>query len=462
MANNASPVASAPAFVILLGLCAAIWTRCAGLPAPAALAVSLSAAAAWIFLGSRRAVVGFAPELAVMLLLLSFLSVFSFYSMSKQGSFPSTVDTEARVASSRKWGRSAALLLDTPYGRAAAYVPAGRAAAEGSLVNIRAAVFDFDRSERSRGFDEFLFWHAKGALKKLVTLDIRTTAPPSGLARWRGLLAERIKETLPERMAGYMLALTVGARDEKLSELHRNTGTLHLLAVSGFHVAIAAWLAMLLFQSGLLRIVGVSAVVWLYVVFAGAPAGGLRAAIMLQIYLLGLAVGRPSSGFNSVSAAGVLLLSWNPWYFFDVGWQLSMSAALFIAAAPPLAGKSWRSAAAVSMLVWLVTAPLVAYYFDDLPLAGLFVNMFAVPLFGLLFPAILACSLPSLLGLPLLAPLAAGVCEYFLEAWEILSGLIAGLLPWRIGFTPQLAVLGAVFFLSAAAYACGFFKLRSA
>ena len=65
MANNASPVASAPAFVILLGLCAAIWTRCAGLPAPAALAVSLSAAAAWVFLGSRRAAVGFAPELAV-------------------------------------------------------------------------------------------------------------------------------------------------------------------------------------------------------------------------------------------------------------------------------------------------------------------------------------------------------------------------------------------------------------
>lgn len=460
MANNASPVASAPAFVILLGLCAAIWTRCAGLPALAALAVALSAAAAWVLLGSRRVVGGFAPELVIMLLLLTFFSLCSFHSMSKKGNFPSTIEAQARVAASRKWGRSTALLLDTPYGRTAAYVPGRRAAPEGATVKIRAAVFEFDRAGEDGGFDEYLFWHAKGALKKLVTLDIKTVAPPTGFAKWRGLLAERIKETLPERMAGYMLALTVGERDEKLSDLHRSTGTLHLLAVSGFHVAIAAWLAMLLFPGGLLRVVGVSAVVWLYVIFAGAPTGGLRAAIMLQVYLLGLALGRPSSGFNSVSAAGVLLLWWNPWYLFDVGWQLSMSAALFISAAPPLAGKSWKSAAAVSMLVWLVTAPIVAYYFDDLPLAGLFVNMFAVPLFGVLFPVILACSLPSLLGLPFLSTLASGLCEYFLEAWEILAELIAGLLPWRLGFTPPLALLGAAFFLAAAACASGFFKLR--
>ena len=119
---------------------------------------------------------------------------------------------------------------------------------------------------------------------------------------------------------------------------------------------------------------------------------------MLQIFLLGLAVGRPSNGFNSVSAAGVLLLIWNPWYLFDVGWQLSMSAALFISAAASLAKNTWRSAAAVSMLVWLVTAPIVAYYFDKLPLAGLFVNVLAVPLFSMIFPAVLICSAPLLLG----------------------------------------------------------------
>ena len=313
--------------------------------------------------------------------------------------------------------------------------------AEGSLVRVRGAVFDLAAAKKERGFNEFLFWRARGAQKKLVTFAIKATEPPSGLPKWRIALSKRINAVLPERMAGYMLALTVGARDEKLTETHRSTGTLHLLAVSGFHVAIAAGLAMLFFRRGILRIVGVSVAVWSYVLFAGAPAGGLRAALMLQIFLLGLAVGRPSNGFNSVSAAGVLLLIWNPWYLFDVGWQLSMSAALFISAAASLAKNTWRSAAAVSMLVWLVTAPIVAYYFDKLPLAGLFVNVLAVPLFSVIFPAVLICSAPLLLGFCWFS-FAAVVCEYFLESWDIFAEIISGLLPWQIGFTFSLMITG--------------------
>ena len=457
--NSGGPIASAPAFVLLLGLCTAIWSGYCGLPAVAAIIIALMAASAWVLLGSRRLVAGLAAEFLLILLLVAAGSMWSLHSMSSANAFPSSLDTEARVLQSRKWGRSTALLLDTKYGRLVTYISRNNIA-EGSLVRVRGAVFDLAAAKKERGFNEFLFWRARGAQKKLVTFAIKATEPPSGLPKWRIALSKRINAVLPERMAGYMLALTVGARDEKLTETHRSTGTLHLLAVSGFHVAIAAGLAMLFFRRGILRIVGVSVAVWFYVLFAGAPAGGLRAALMLQIFLLGLAVGRPSNGFNSVSAAGVLLLIWNPWYLFDVGWQLSMSAALFISAAASLAKNTWRSAAAVSMLVWLVTAPIVAYYFDKLPLAGLFVNVLAVPLFSVIFPAVLICSAPLLLGFCWFS-FAAVVCEYFLESWDIFAEIISGLLPWQIGFTFSLMITGILVFLAAAAAACGFFEIKN-
>ena len=458
MANNGSPVASAPAFILLLGLCSAIGACYEGLPPAAAAAAALLLSSSWSLLGSRKLVANLVPEFLLIIFLLAVCAFWCLHSLSQTGSFPSSIDTEAKVLQCRKWGRSTALLLDTRYGRAVTYT-SGKNVQEGSAVRIRAAVFDLARPDKTGEFSEYLFWHAKGAQKKLITLSLHVTAPPSGLPKWRSLLEKRIRAVLPARMAGYMLALTIGVRDEKLTEVHRSTGTLHLLAVSGFHVAIAAWFAMLLFSSGMLRVLGVSAVVWLYVIFAGAPAGGLRAAVMLQIYLLGLAVGRPSSGFNSVSAAGVLLLLWNPWYLFDVGWQLSMSAALFISASASLVKNTWRSAALISMLVWLVTAPVVASYFDELPSAGLFVNIFAVPLFGIVFPVVLVCSVPLLLGMSWFA-FAADICEYFLEAWGILSELVSRLLPWQVGYTLPLALLGMALFFAAAAGASGFFSLK--
>lgn len=456
MTDNGSPVASAPAFVILLGLCASIALHESDYSAALSAAAALLAASAWMCLGSRRFARGWPHLFVIILLFILAASFWSFHKMSFSGNFPfSSFETDAKVVMNRPWGKSCALLLETPYGRAVAYRFGRGAPPDGSVVHIRGAAFDLKRSEDPRGFDEFLFWHARGAVKKIIVFELRTISRSTGLARWRSLFERRIRDTLPERTASYMLALTTGTRDERLTEVHMATGTQHLLAVSGFHVGIIAGLAMLLFRSGLARCVGVSAVVWLYVIFAGAPAGGLRAALMLQIYLLGLAAGKPSSAFNSVSMAGVLLLLFNPWYYFDIGWRLSMCAALFITAMYAFMPKSTFTAIVASMLVWTVTAPIAAYAFDTLPLAGLFVNILAVPLFAALFPAMMICSLPALLGIKWFAFLADG-CEYLMEAWDLFSELVLEYAPWEVAFSPALALLGAAVFFAAAAVASGF------
>lgn len=406
-----------------------------------------------MLLGTKSSPRGWASAAALIVLLTALASSFSTATMNSECNFPSTVDMDCRVVASRPWGRRTALLLSTPCGRAAAYVPTESAPREGAYAHVRAAVFEFKRADKKGGFDEFLFWRGRRALRKLVVLEMRETAPPSGIGKWRGLLSQRIRDTLPERMAGYMLALTTGERDKELMDLHKSTGTSHLLAVSGFHVCIAVALASFLFRGcGTAGVLAISAFMWFYVLFAGLPVGGIRAAFMTQVYLAGRIIGRGRNSFNSVSAAGVLMLIMNPWSFYDVGWRLSMLAALFLTSLSRIAPISRVFAALSSLLVWIVTAPQVIMSFKKAPAVGILINALALPLFAVLFPAMLALSVPSLLGIQG-GWLFASVGEYFLEAWEIFSRIAVAVVPWNITNGAILLPLSAAIFGAAAAYA---------
>lgn len=309
------------------------------------------------------------------------------------------------------------------------------------------------------GFDESLFWKTKGAMKRLIPLECDVIAEPQNIHLWQTLVANRIMRVLPERTASYLLAFTLGIKTEALSELHRYAGTLHLLAVSGFHIAVVAWFAQLLFCKGLIKLFGVSSVVWIYVLLAGSPPGAERAAVMLQVYLLSLMLGRPSSAFNNVSLAGILLLFHNPWNFFDIGWRLSMLAALFLSALGGLMARSWKSAVAASLLVWLVTAPQAAIAFGEVSLAGLLINPVAALLFVFIFPLIILLALPSLAGF-VYASYAADAAEFILASWETFSQTVSELLPWSIGYPPSLFALALFVFFAAALGASGFSKVK--
>ncbi len=354
----------------------------------------------------------------------------------------------------RQWGRRRALLISTDHGKMVAYSHPSVAPAEGSGVSLRAAVFDFKRADKKDGFDEYLYWRSKGAVKKIILLDLTVTSPPAGIYRWRNFLEKKIREDLPELMSGYMLALTLGIRDKKLAERHREAGTVHLLAVSGFHVGILAAFAGLILKRRRLKVVLISLVVWFYIALAGFPAGGVRAGIMLQIYLLGLFLGKPSSPFNSVSAAGIIMLFWNPWAFHDIGWRLSMLAALTICAVAGIIKENKAGILIGSAAVWFVTAPLIALAFGKVPVAGLVLNIAAIPLFAIIFPIVLFCSLPAFFGLPFSLEIA-DMCEYLLESWDILSEKLVEMMQWNVVSTFPLKAFAVILFFAAAAYASG-------
>jgi competence protein ComEC len=115
------------------------------------------------------------------------------------------------------------------------------------------------------------------------------------------------------------------------------SGVAHILAVSGFHVGILYGFLSFLFSafskrklSVLLKVVLILLSLWAFAFIAGLSVSTVRATLMSSIYLSGQAFRRKPERYNTLAATAFLLLVYNPFYIFDIGFQLSFIAVLFI------------------------------------------------------------------------------------------------------------------------------------
>jgi competence protein ComEC len=195
-------------------------------------------------------------------------------------------------------------------------------------------------------------------------------------------------------------ALLIGYKvdlDKDLVQAYSNAGVVHLIAISGLHMGIIygvlVWIFSLLpviKKSKPTRLILIIFCLWLFALLTGASPSVLRAAVMFSFIVAGNAFGKKSSVYNSLAASAFLLLCFNPFILWDVGFQLSYLAVLGIVVAQKnisnwlyfknnYAQKGWQLAA-VSLSAQLFTFPLCFYYFHQLPLLFLFSNMLAIPL----------------------------------------------------------------------------------
>lgn len=177
-------------------------------------------------------------------------------------------------------------------------------------------------------------------------------------------------------------------------------GLVHMLSVSGLHVAIVAFALELLALA--LRLprgpsrVATIVIIGAYVVFIGAPPPAVRAAVMLALVMLSRLAQRPTSRWAVVAVGSTVPLV-DPAVVTDLGWQLSVAGTVALVAGATLARRilprTWRgvrrqlvTAAIISVVATLVTAPLVAWTFGRIALLGPVTNLVADPLMGVLQP----------------------------------------------------------------------------
>ena len=221
-----------------------------------------------------------------------------------------------------------------------------------------------------------------------------------------------LARTVPsEEARAVLLALLLADRsrvDGDALDAFRQTGLMHLLAVSGLHVglvglALYALLKPLLGRLRLrhrtverLRSAATLGVLAVYVLVTGASVSVVRAFVMVALVLVGRAFERRSDTLNTLGAAALVLLVARPTALFEVGFQLSFAAVAAIVTLTPLltaavparvrergVGGAVVGSVAVSLAATLGTAPVLLAHFGRLPLGALVLNLPALPLTGL-------------------------------------------------------------------------------
>jgi competence protein ComEC len=211
----------------------------------------------------------------------------------------------------------------------------------------------------------------------------------------RSWMEERINIYLEAPQSALLAGLLLGSRSELSPEVRAQfaqTGTSHIVAVSGFNVVIVSGFVGLVALrplgvrgSALAAILAVIA----YTLIVGAPPSAVRAAMMAGIALTARVVGRPADGINALMVAGAGMALWDPVVLQDLGFQLSMLATAGLILLIPQwdRARSWRTGALyfamTPLAAQIATLPLVLHTFHSLSLVAVGANVLVAPMLPL-------------------------------------------------------------------------------
>jgi len=217
-----------------------------------------------------------------------------------------------------------------------------------------------------------------------------------------------------DKELGLAEALLIGYKndlDKTLVQSYSNTGVVHVIAISGLHLGLVYWLLLLLTRFlrkrkniGWLQPLLVIAGLWLFSLLAGAQPSVIRSAVMFTCLICGESLTRKTSILNTLAFSAFLLLCYNPYWLWDVGFQLSYAAVLSIVIfmkpiynwfyiKNKILDFFWKLNS-VTIAAQILTLPISVYHFHQFPNYFLLTNFIAVPLSSLIvLGEILLCTI---------------------------------------------------------------------
>jgi competence protein ComEC len=224
------------------------------------------------------------------------------------------------------------------------------------------------------------------------------------LFRTRKTVVNILRTFIPgEKEQGLAEALLIGYKDDldkNLVQSYSNTGVVHIIAISGLHLGLIYWLLVILTRPirrkknlTWLRFLIIIFSLWMFSLLAGGGPSVLRSAVMFTCIAFGEVLNKKSSIYNTLALSAFILLCINPFWLWDVGFQLSYTAVLSIVIFfRPIynwfyfenkAVDSLWKLNALTLAAQILTLPISIYHFHQFPVLFLFANLLAVPLSSL-------------------------------------------------------------------------------
>lgn len=223
-----------------------------------------------------------------------------------------------------------------------------------------------------------------------------------------------LRSYIPKNEAGLAEALLIGYKedlDRDLLQRYSNTGVVHVIAISGLHLALVYLIiekicSIFLKKKSRTKALVIIVSLWIFTLLAGASPSVVRSAAMFTIIVMGESFQKRSNILNSLFASAFLLLCFDPFWLWDLGFQLSYSAVLSLVLFAKHAydlvyvrnkalDHLWQMCS-VTLAAQLLTLPIILYHFRQFPVYFVFTNMICVPLSSIiLMIEILLCSISA-------------------------------------------------------------------
>lgn len=318
-------------------------------------------------------------------------------------------------------------------------------------------------------------WVCKKGTVGAVTAAGGTDRVHSALLLVRQRLTAVVERFVPAPEAGLGAGLIFGG-DDLLSidtaTAFRRVGLTHIIAVSGYNLAIIAevliivGLAIGLWRKQAMVFAGVG--VFVFLVAIGWPASAARAGLMVSVLFVAAAFGRLSRSVNGLLLVAALMLVWNPLFLrYDIGFQLSFLATLAILLAAPFHGRLLRreffgrsmvEIVLVTLSVEVLVTPIILAQFGTFSVVSILANMLVLPTVPF---AMFAVFVTAVVGsvMPWLGSIVAFPTWILLRLMTAPTEWLAAI-PWANVMVPKPGILWFVAWYGIVAVGYGMMKRR--
>lgn len=313
----------------------------------------------------------------------------------------------------------------------------------GNNIKAEVSYIEFEGARNEGCFDDRQYYHSVGISGRFFSDKVHITdrsvlVLKQKMYELKVMVRGILQNTYNEEKSSVYSAMLLGDKSsmaDGIKELYKDAGIFHLYCISGTHMAILGMGIYGLFRRRfkfILSGTGAVCVIILYGAFTGMGISVMRAVIMISIRIAADMFGRTYDMISSLSLAAVMIMLFNPCAILNSGFAMSFAAVASICTIIPAVEKIYTvkdrfiKSILYSAGISIGMLPVMAYYYSEISVYGVFVNLIVIPFVGYILFSGVASIVFSFINISA-GMFFAGLGNYLLDFYNYLCNVIMGL-----------------------------------